>query len=909
MSSINSYYLVNDGGEQYYVNAVTRQSLWELPWGGKVIGRVDAQDPALPAGGAVGASARSLSPRSASPALIRSAAVPASTPPPTEISTFVATAVAAAEARLRDACAAAIASAATANEEKLTRTVTDICHAAFAEMSEAVMSSVTEAETRMLARVGELVQSAEARTDGRVMASIAAAIRDSEARIDARVVRAFSGISEALNARAAAPPPSSLFAHVPSVPSSAAAYYATSPAAAMADTLPAPAYASTSDPVRWTPSSPPFPRSSQGAAAALSPPASSSSSITTIERRALAGLSLEGLLAVVAMLGGRAALEGRTTASVKNAVLRMTGDTASSVCALLRARDGFSSGLIGVATVFVSHAYDAPFLDVIDAIAAWESGGGDSSGSAPAASAPRGVASRPPIYFVDLFVINLHGLPPLIPFDALRTDFIGGIRAINNTLLVLDAFAPGALSRLWCLFESAATLAAGGRFDVVLPPRTAADFTATVLNDFEGLVRRMSAVDAERAATHDLNDAANLSRAIADELGGFARVNDLVRGGVRDWLTRAGRTVLRAIDENARPISALQRALTLLLLERGARDEAEPLLRTALAGWRGALGDAHPTTLKAAEDFANFLTAGGRLSDASAVRAFMATSQGTSSAAGSGSADAGSAATAAQSQSAASRYIAASPTPAAAPTPAPAPQKTVSFASPSVGGGVGVADSTTQLAADAQPPAVDSGGQPAPLPRSTSSRRPAGIPPPEALSPVVAPSDEPAPLVRSASSRRPPGIPPPDAIIGAEGSGGAASASAPPPVSPPTALSTAATTSAAAPAPTTAPDVAAAAVVSPQPKNRPAGVPPPEAIVGAPAAASAVAPDGAQSATALTRKSSGRPPGPPPPEALVTGGGGAPAAAAPIAPAASAGAGVAAKRRPPGPAPPEAILK
>ena len=756
-SSRNSYYLVSDGGDQYYVNAVTRQSVWELPWGGKVIGRVDAQDPTN--AGSASASSRSLSPRSASPALVRSAAVPTSTPPPAEIATFVASAVALAESRLRDACAAAIASAATANEEKLTRTVTDMCHAAFAEMSEAIMASVTEAEARMLERTTELVQTAEARTDGRVMASIAAAIRDSEARIDARVVRAFSGISEALNARATAPSP----AH-PSFPSNAAAYYS-SASLATEHLLPAPAYASTGDPVKWTPATPQFSRPSGGGGvvgAALSP---ALSSITTIERRALAGLSLEGLLAVVAMLGGRAALEGRTTASVKNAVLRMTGDTASSVCALLRARDGFSSGLIGVATVFVSHAYDAPFLDVIDAISAWEAnavdalGGGPTAGAAFAglsssSAAARGGNSRPHIYFFDLFVINLHGMPPLIPFESLRTDFIGGIRSINNTLLVLDASAPGALSRLWCLFEIAATLAAGGRFDVVLPPRTSADFTATVLNDFEGLVRRMSVIDSERAAAHDLNDASNLARTIGEEMGGFSRVNDLVRGGVRDWLTRAGRNVLRAMEENARPTSALQKAITLLLLERGARDEAEPLLRSTLAGWRGALGDAHPTTQKAAEEFASFLTAGGRLSDASAVRSFIATSQVT---AAGGAAPEGVRGGGAP-QSSTALYIESPAPPAAAVSSAAgtglAP-KMVSF---------GDSTTVTQLPADADGTQQAS----ATLQRTASSRRPPGVPPPDAISTptAAAPSVDPAPLVRSASSRRPPGMPPPEAIIG-----------------------------------------------------------------------------------------------------------------------------------------------
>ena len=77
------------------------------------------------------------------------------------------------------------------------------------------------------------------------------------------------------------------------------------------------------------------------------------------------GISLAGFRALMDAHGGRAELEGKSTAWVKlNVIIPATAPAKSPFTALM---DGAH---VAPATAFVSHAYDDEFLGVVDAIAA-----------------------------------------------------------------------------------------------------------------------------------------------------------------------------------------------------------------------------------------------------------------------------------------------------------------------------------------------------------------------------------------------------------------------------------------------------------------------------------------------------------------------------------------------------------
>jgi tetratricopeptide (TPR) repeat protein len=242
------------------------------------------------------------------------------------------------------------------------------------------------------------------------------------------------------------------------------------------------------------------------------------------------GISLAGLRAFVDAHGGRAAFVGKSTKDVKwSIVVPETKAAGTSYADLLRARGGANAAQVGPASAFVSHVYSYEFLDVFDAIEAWEeqqlfraSGGtvlphrqrkvhahplevlvaddrccsicgidgGDIEwhscnacdyGECPSCFAEsERIASLPRVppavesavapaffYYFDLLVVNQHGQTAAVAPDVLWREFTGGVRAIGRTLLVLtlDASEKGALTRAWCVAEIVAGLQIGGSSD------------------------------------------------------------------------------------------------------------------------------------------------------------------------------------------------------------------------------------------------------------------------------------------------------------------------------------------------------------------------------------------------------------------------------------------------------------
>lgn len=167
------------------------------------------------------------------------------------------------------------------------------------------------------------------------------------------------------------------------------------------------------------------------------------------------GISCAGLCAFIDAHGGRGEFASLTTGDVKTTFVLPA--TASDRCAyvdiIVAGIDIDGTALVAPATAFVSHAYFYPFLDVVDAIGAWE-------------------AARPPgcpctYFYFDLLVVNQHGQSAVVPFETLRDEFGGGVTAAGRTLLVLDEGAT-AMERLWCVFEVATTTELGVPLEVIM---------------------------------------------------------------------------------------------------------------------------------------------------------------------------------------------------------------------------------------------------------------------------------------------------------------------------------------------------------------------------------------------------------------------------------------------------------
>ena len=318
----------------------------------------------------------------------------------------------------------------------------------------------------------------------------------------------------------------------------------------------------------------------------------------------LRGISVAGLRALVAEAGGRAALAGWTTDRLKADFVIGATRPGAAYADVLAARPG-GAALVADADVFLSHAYGYAFLDLVDAVTAWE--------DARRASGGPGVS----FFYVDLAVVCQHPSNVIVPFAELRDKFAAGVRGTARALFLLDFAAPLSLSRAWCVFELATAVEAhGARLEVIMPPRDEGAFREALVGDFGSLVYKTCTVDTERAAAFLEEDRANIFRMIREEMGGFARVNQLVIGAMREWMAAAGRAALDALPAGERASSALAGNFAKLLRDQGKLDEAAPLCREALAGRRRALGDSHVDTLSAITDYASLLWSQGKLDEA-----------------------------------------------------------------------------------------------------------------------------------------------------------------------------------------------------------------------------------------------------------------------------------------------------
>lgn len=350
------------------------------------------------------------------------------------------------------------------------------------------------------------------------------------------------------------------------------------------------------------------------------------------------GVSLEGLRVFIEFHGGgRAALEGLTTADVCEAIVKPRSAAARKSFLETHALPA------GPATVFVSHAWSTPFLTLVDAIGAWE----EEHSSAGKA-----------YYWVDLLANDQHDACER-PYEWWTTVFMQLIREIGTLVLVLEYQQPRPLQRAWCLFELFSAASAGATFHVAMRRQDEQQFCYELLMKFDTLLSRL-AVDVSKAEATKPIDRERIMAAIEAAVG-TERLNSHVVMLLRSWMAKVGHDALlkavagpaddsllalhlstallklllehdsladvthafeatvaaaRAADGPTPKSIAATSFLAQLLREQGRVEEAERYLRDTLRDARLVLERDHPLTLGAAERLGCALQDEGKLSEA-----------------------------------------------------------------------------------------------------------------------------------------------------------------------------------------------------------------------------------------------------------------------------------------------------
>ncbi|XRB05013.1 kinesin light chain [Pycnococcus provasolii] len=239
------------------------------------------------------------------------------------------------------------------------------------------------------------------------------------------------------------------------------------------------------------------------------------------------------------------------------------------------------------ATVFVSHAWKYTFMNVVDAL---------------------GEVSENAYVWFDVFTVNQHASLQ-VPPDWWFTTFKEAVASIGHTVLILMPWDdPIPLTRAWCIWEILSTIDGQAKFEICLPAVEQKAFAEFLVNEGASkVIVKMVRMDVQRAEAWNVTDRDAILDAVRAYPGGPSEVNKIIKDQMRSWVEESAISALNSLDKEKRAISELLMDVAELVVQRGKYAEAEPLYREALDGRRRELGDAHPGTLDAINNFAILL--------------------------------------------------------------------------------------------------------------------------------------------------------------------------------------------------------------------------------------------------------------------------------------------------------------
>lgn len=289
--------------------------------------------------------------------------------------------------------------------------------------------------------------------------------------------------------------------------------------------------------------------------------------------------------------GGRSAFEGRSTSEVCETIVKpATASLQCSYCDMLRRIK--QSDAVGVATVFISHAWAFHFLDVCEALTCHFKDNMDV------------------IVWFDLFSVNQHDVTSK-SCNWWTTTFQSAIQGFGHTVMV---FAPSwhnlaPLSRAWCLWELFCTAKTECKFEVALSPLGREQFFTDICGDTQICIQKMqSMIDAENSQCSKSEDRECIFEAMKSTAG-FAKLNSVVFQKLRDWaMTMTAKEIgaLSATSDMKR-LLLLKRAQGQFYVHQRKYRQGGAIFETIFDQFREVFGQSHNETLSLFHSCASLL--------------------------------------------------------------------------------------------------------------------------------------------------------------------------------------------------------------------------------------------------------------------------------------------------------------
>lgn len=175
---------------------------------------------------------------------------------------------------------------------------------------------------------------------------------------------------------------------------------------------------------------------------------------------------------------------------------------------------------VGRATIFVSHAWQYSFYDVVFDVM------------------QQHAEKNPDAYFwFDLFTNNQDNLEEK-SFDWFSSTFQSKIRDIGQVLLILSPWNdPVPLTRAWCLFEIFNALRTTEKLHIQMPMRERQTLKTAVVLDRKCLIQALSKIRIENATARYDSDKKLILEVVENAEGGLYAVSKKVKDHLRTWYT------------------------------------------------------------------------------------------------------------------------------------------------------------------------------------------------------------------------------------------------------------------------------------------------------------------------------------------------------------------------------------
>jgi len=307
----------------------------------------------------------------------------------------------------------------------------------------------------------------------------------------------------------------------------------------------------------------------------------------------------------VTKCGGRDVLKNLTTTQVCDDFVKpMSLAQQSSYCEIIALEQNSSingnhqeSMTIATATVFISHAWNSNFLEVIDISLAHLNK----------------IGKPDAVIWFDLFSVNQH--QNTVNTSKWWHDVRKCIREFGHTIVILKPWQdPLALTEACCLWDIYSSIISNSKLDIILPPKEKEDFKNALLTNYNCINEMI--VNADMKRSQIWRDENGDSELVAQSEGGFTAVNQIVFSHLRESLTTIALEELALADRNDLNTFTLLNNIALFLQGQGKLTEAEVYLREALNGCRSTLGNENPSTLTSINNMGSLLQDQGKLANA-----------------------------------------------------------------------------------------------------------------------------------------------------------------------------------------------------------------------------------------------------------------------------------------------------